>query len=106
MVAMLLVWARMTTQRQWRAWLTKELIARWVVNDRARRLRFTFGEDRNPEYRIAEDARVATDAPITMAVGLLTAVLNAVTSSASSGTSAAISPSRCSGTSSRCPSIW
>ena len=79
MVAMLLVWARMTTQRQWRAWLTKELIARWVVNDRARRLRFTFGEDRNPEYRIAEDARVATDAPITMAVGLLTAVLNAVT---------------------------
>ena len=78
MVAMLR-WARMTTQRQWRAWLTKELIARWVVNDRARRLRFTFGEDRNPEYRIAEDARVATDAPITMAVGLLTAVLNAVT---------------------------
>ena len=28
MVAMLLVWARMTTQREWRAWLTRELIAR------------------------------------------------------------------------------
>lgn len=79
MVAMLLVWARMTTQREWRAWLTHRLIARWVVDDRARRLRFAIGEDRNPEYRIAEDARVATDAPITMAVGLLTAVLNAVT---------------------------
>lgn len=79
MVAMLLVWARMTTQREWRGWLTHQLIARWVVDERARRLRFTPGEDRNPEYRIAEDARVATDAPITMAVGLLTAVLNAVT---------------------------
>ena len=28
MVAMLLVWARMTTQRLWRAWLTQDLIAR------------------------------------------------------------------------------
>ena len=77
-MAILLVWARMTTQREWRAWLTQDLIDRWLANDRFRQLRFTAGEDRNPEYRIAEDARVATDAPVTMAVGLLTAVLNAV----------------------------
>lgn len=37
-----------------------------------------WGEDRNPEYRIAEDARVATDAPVSMATGLLTALLNVV----------------------------
>ena len=36
------------------------------------------GEDRNPEYRIAEDVRVATDAPVSMAAGLLSALLNGV----------------------------
>ncbi len=79
LVAMLLVWARMTTQRGWRAWLTQNLIDRWLIDDRARHLRFTLGEDLNPEYRIAEDARVATAAPINLVVGLLTAVLNAIT---------------------------
>ena len=41
-------------------------------------LRFETGEDRNPEYRIAEDVRVATDAPVSMAAGMLTALLNAI----------------------------
>jgi putative ATP-binding cassette transporter len=57
--------------------LTERIINRWLANDQFRRLRFTAGEDQNPEYRIAEDARVATDTPLTLAVGLLTAVLNA-----------------------------
>jgi putative ATP-binding cassette transporter len=77
-VAVLAVWARMTTQRTWRAWLTRHLIDRWLANDDFRQLRFTLGEDQNPEYRIAEDARVATDAPVTMTAGLLSAVLSAV----------------------------
>jgi vitamin B12/bleomycin/antimicrobial peptide transport system ATP-binding/permease protein len=68
----------MTTQRKWRAWLTRHLIDRWLANDAFRQLRFQDNEDRNPEYRIAEDARVATDAPVSMAVGLLTALLNVV----------------------------
>lgn len=49
-----------------------------VANDRFLHLHFLLGEDRNPEYRIAEDARVATDAPVSMAAGLLTALLNVV----------------------------
>jgi putative ATP-binding cassette transporter len=77
-VAVLAVWARMTTQRTWRAWLTRHLIDRWLANDDFRQLRFTLGEKQNPEYRIAEDARVATDAPVTMAAGLLSAVFSAV----------------------------
>jgi putative ATP-binding cassette transporter len=79
LVAILLVWARMTTQRKWRAWLTRHLIERWLANHGFRQLHFLQGEDRNPEYRIAEDARVATDAPVNMAAGLLTALLSAVT---------------------------
>jgi putative ATP-binding cassette transporter len=77
LVAVLTVWARMTTQRRWREWLTRRLIDSWLANDLFRQLRFTVGEDQNPEYRIAEDARVATDAPVAMTVGLLTAALNA-----------------------------
>ena len=78
LVAVLSVWARMTTQRKWRAWLTRHLIDRWLANDRFLQLHFQQGEDRNPEYRIAEDVRVATDAPVSMAAGLLTALLNVV----------------------------
>ena len=36
-----------------------------------------FGEHQNAEYRITEDARLATDAPIDLVVGLLAAVLTA-----------------------------
>ncbi len=78
LVAVLSIWARMTVQRKWRAWLTRNLIDRWLANDRFLQLHFQQGEDRNPEYRIAEDARVATDAPVSMAAGLLTALLNVV----------------------------
>jgi putative ATP-binding cassette transporter len=78
LVAILTVWARMTTQREWRAWLTRYLIDRWLAHDRFRHLHFQLGEDRNPEYRIAEDVRVATDAPVSMAVGILTALLNII----------------------------
>jgi putative ATP-binding cassette transporter len=77
LVAVLGVWSLMTTQRRWRAWLTQYLIDRWLENDLFRSLQFGVGEDQNPEYRIAEDARVAVDSPLSMAVGLLKAVLSA-----------------------------
>ena len=79
LVAVLSIWARMTMQRKWRAWLTRHLIDRWLSNDRFLQLHFEAGVDRNPEYRIAEDVRVATDAPVSMAAGVLTALLNALT---------------------------
>jgi putative ATP-binding cassette transporter len=54
------------------------LIEFWLTSKRVRELRFSLGEDQNPEYRIAEDARVATDAPVNMAGGLLSAFLSAI----------------------------
>jgi putative ATP-binding cassette transporter len=77
-LAILAVWSRMTLQRTWRAWLTRHLIDRWLANNRVRRLHYLRSEDRNPEFRIAEDARVATESPVTMAVGLLTAMINVI----------------------------
>jgi putative ATP-binding cassette transporter len=76
-LAVFAIWARMTVQRRWRAWMTQHLIDRWLANDRFRQLRFTVGEDQNPEYRLAEDARIATDNPVGLVVGLLNAVLGA-----------------------------
>ena len=71
------VWGRMTTQRKWREWLTTHLIDYWLANDHFHHLNQDGDGHENPEYRIAEDARVATDAPIDLALGLLSSVLTA-----------------------------
>jgi len=78
-LAIVSVWGRMTMQRGWRAWLTRHLITYWLADDRYRRLYLVSGNHQNPEYRIAEDARMATDAPIDLALGLLAALLNGIT---------------------------
>ncbi|WP_341991930.1 SbmA/BacA-like family transporter [Azorhizobium sp. AG788] len=73
------VWGRMTIQRQWRAWLSNHLYDHWLGEDRYRRLRFVPGDHQAPEYRIAEDVRVATDLPIDLLLGLLSSMLIAMT---------------------------
>ena len=76
--AVMALWSRMTVQRHWRAWLTRHLMGRWLANEHFRHLRFLKSEDQNPEFRIAEDARVATEAAINLAAGLLSSTLSAV----------------------------
>jgi ABC-type uncharacterized transport system, permease and ATPase components len=78
-VAMISMWGRMTMQRKWRQWLSKHMFDYWLGNGHSRRLKFMAGETQTPEYRIAEDARVATEAPIDLALGLLTSLLTAAT---------------------------
>lgn len=78
-IAVVAVWGRMTFQRKWREWLTRRLIDTWLTGDRSRQLEIGAIEHQNAEYRIAEDARVATDAPIDLVVGLLGALLSAGT---------------------------
>src|SRR5215217_8176888 len=78
-LALISVWGRMTAQRSWRAWLTTHLIDYWLGDARYRHLRLISGQHEYPEYRIADDARVATDAPIDLALGLLTSLLSAIT---------------------------
>jgi putative ATP-binding cassette transporter len=67
----------MTTQRKWRDWLTKRLLALWLKDDRYRALKFVTGDHQNAEYRICVDARIATDAPVDMAIGLFSAFTTA-----------------------------
>jgi|SRR5579863_147098 len=77
-LAVVSVWGRMTMQRKWRQWLTTHIITLWLTNYRYRRLRFVSGEYQNAEYRISFDARIATDAPVDLAFGLLTSALTAL----------------------------
>lgn len=76
---MISMWGRMTMQRKWREWLTKHMFDYWLGNGNSRRLRFMSGEIQTPEYRIAEDVRVATEAPIDLVLGLLSSFLTAAT---------------------------
>lgn len=73
------VWGRMSFQRRWREWLTANLLTLWLSNENYRRLDAGPGEPQFAEYRIAEDARIATDAPIDLLVGLLASILTAAT---------------------------
>lgn len=78
-LAIVSVWGRMTMQRNWREWLSNHLYDYWLENGHYRRLRFMLGDHQTPEYRIAEDARIATDLPIDLVLGLLSSFLTAVT---------------------------
>jgi ABC-type uncharacterized transport system fused permease/ATPase subunit len=71
------VWGRMTTQRKWREWLTKDLLAFWLKDARYRRLQFVSGDHQNAEYRICVDARISTDAPVDMVTAMFSAIVAA-----------------------------
>jgi vitamin B12/bleomycin/antimicrobial peptide transport system ATP-binding/permease protein len=73
------VYVRMTLQRRWRAWLNDRLIDRWLANGRYYLLNLVSGDHKNPEFRIAEDVRVATDSPVDFATGVASAFLSAAT---------------------------
>jgi vitamin B12/bleomycin/antimicrobial peptide transport system ATP-binding/permease protein len=73
------VFARMGIQRRWRAWLTASVLTRWLGNGRYYQLNLVSGDHKNPEYRIAEDLRVATDSPVDFLTGVTSALLSAAT---------------------------
>ncbi len=73
------VWGRMTAQRSWREALTRHLIKRWLDKNWIGGLNHLTKGSENPEYRIAVDVRIATDAPIDFALALLSSVLTSIT---------------------------
>ena len=73
------VFARMGIQRRWRAWLTGAVLSRWLASGRYYQLNLVGGDHQNPEYRIAEDLRVATELPVDFVAGVTSALLSAAT---------------------------
>jgi putative ATP-binding cassette transporter len=73
------VYARMTLQRRWRKWLTDILVDRWLKSGRYYQLNLVSGDHKNPEYRIADDVRIATESPVDFVSGVTSAFLSAAT---------------------------
>lgn len=71
--------ARETFQVHWRAYVTGKLADGWIGERRFYRLGLSGYEPANPEYRIADDVRWATEPVVDFAIGLLSAVITAIT---------------------------
>jgi putative ATP-binding cassette transporter len=72
-----IVLTRETLQVRWRAWVVERLLARWLGNRRFYHLNVTGKEPPNPEYRISDDTRWATEPLVDLGIGLLSAVAGA-----------------------------
>jgi vitamin B12/bleomycin/antimicrobial peptide transport system ATP-binding/permease protein len=70
---------RMALQRRWRAWLNDNLVDRWISHGRYYQLNLVRGDHANPEYRIADDVRIATESPVDFVSGITHALLSAIT---------------------------
>ena len=77
--AVAVVWFRMTMQRRWRRWFARHVMDRWLADGRYYQLNLVHGDHANPEYRMAEDLRVATESPIDFATGITHATGSAMT---------------------------
>ena len=74
------VQVKMRLQVRWRQWLTSHLVERWLADRRFYRLSVANGSGiSNPEYRIADDVRNATEPLVDFLAALTTAVLTAAT---------------------------
>ena len=70
--------ARMRLQVRWRQWLARVLIGRWLADRHFYQLAIVRTEAENPEARIAEDARLAIELLVDLSLGILNAVLAAM----------------------------
>ena len=78
MISVFSLTSRVKLQVYWRQWLTKRLTAQWLDNQRFYRLSIAAPDLDAPEFRIAEDARVATEPVVEFGTGILNAVLAAL----------------------------
>ena len=78
-LGVIMVYVRMSMQRRWRAWLNHAVIDRWLANGRYYQLNLVSGDHKNPEFRIADDLRISTDAPVDFFAGVTSAFLSATT---------------------------
>lgn len=76
--AVALIHIRMRLQLRWREWLTAELTRRWLAERRFYQLNLVGAGAENPEFRIADDARLAIEPLVDFAIGLTNAVLAAI----------------------------
>ncbi len=72
-----IVFTRETLQVRWREWIVSRLLARWLSRQHFYRLQSSGLGPQNPEYRIADDSRWATEPLVDLGIGLVLALVNA-----------------------------
>lgn len=74
-----LVVTRMLFQTRWREWMTNRIAGWWIADQRYYRLGFTAPDQTAPEFRIAEDVRLAIEPLAEFALGMISAAITAAT---------------------------
>ncbi len=74
-----IVRSRETLQVRWREWVTRQLIDRWIDRQRFYHMGLLRTEPPNPEYRISDDTRWATELLVDCGIGLFLAIIGAAT---------------------------
>jgi putative ATP-binding cassette transporter len=73
-----LVLARETLQVRWREWIARDLVRRWLEGRAYYRLSEDTTSPDNPEYRIADETRLAVEPLVDLFIGLIQAFLTAM----------------------------
>jgi vitamin B12/bleomycin/antimicrobial peptide transport system ATP-binding/permease protein len=77
-VAVYHVYLKQLLQLRWRRWLTLKLVKEWLQEGRHYQLNFVDASVDNPDQRIAENARHATEMAVEFSLGILNAVVTLV----------------------------
>jgi vitamin B12/bleomycin/antimicrobial peptide transport system ATP-binding/permease protein len=77
-IAVYQVYLKQLLQLRWRRWLTSKLVSAWLENGRHYQLNFIGAGVDNPDQRIAENVRGATELAVEFALGIFSAVLTLV----------------------------
>ncbi|MBS0242647.1 MAG: ABC transporter ATP-binding protein/permease [Proteobacteria bacterium] len=72
-----IVLSREALQVRWRAFIVERLISLWLGSNRFYLLAATHTEPDNPEYRISDDTRWATEPMVDLVIGMFSAVIGA-----------------------------
>lgn len=74
-VAVNQLYLKQLIQLRWRGWMTRHLVDNWMRDGRQYQLEMAGHGADNPDQRIAEDVRVATELAVEFVTGLLTSLL-------------------------------
>jgi putative ATP-binding cassette transporter len=72
-----IVLARERLQVHWRAWIVGDVVSRWLAGKRFYHMAQSGTQPANPEYRIADDSRWASEPLVDLGIGLVTAIISA-----------------------------
>jgi vitamin B12/bleomycin/antimicrobial peptide transport system ATP-binding/permease protein len=74
-----IVLSRETLQVRWREWLIHRLMDKWILTRGFHTLQSENKEPSNPEYRIADDTRMAVEPIVDFAIGFVSSIVSAAT---------------------------